>query len=121
MWRRMLRFMAPMCVVAPLLILACSSAKDSAKFANNAAQGGLAEDELGRLAAQKADDPSVRQFGQRMIADHSRAGAELKSLAAKKGMQLPNDLTSAQKTEMERLSKLARAEVDKQDNAAMSK
>ena len=121
MWRRMLRFAAPVCVVAPLLILACSSAKDSTKFANNVAQGGLAEVELGRLAAQKADDPSVRQFGQRMIADHSRAGAELKSLAAKKGMQLPNDLTSAQKTEMERLSKLSGAEFDKEYMSAMIK
>ena len=70
MWRKLIGFAAPICVVAPLLIFACSSAKDSQKFAANAAQGGIAEVEFGRLATQRARDSSVREFGARMVADH---------------------------------------------------
>jgi putative membrane protein len=121
MWRKILNFAAPIFVVTPLLILACSSAKDSSKFATNAAQGGLAEVELGRLATQRAGDASVREFGARMVADHSRANSELKSIASKKGMQLPAEMNSEQKSEMDKLSKMSGAEFDKEYMSAMLK
>ena len=121
MWRKIFGFVAPICVVAPLLILACSSAKDSTKFAANAAQGGMAEVEMGRLATQRAGDALVREFGARMVADHSRANSELKSIAAQKGIQLPPDLNSEQKSEMDKLSKMSGAEFDKEYMSAMVK
>src|SRR6185503_3175857 len=114
MWRKILDFAAPILVATPLLILACSSAKDSTKFASNAAQGGMAEVELGRLATQRGGDSLVREFGARMVADHSRANAELKSIAAQKGMQLPTEMTSDQKSEVDKLSKMSGAEFDKE-------
>ncbi|MFN2578818.1 MAG: DUF4142 domain-containing protein, partial [Pyrinomonadaceae bacterium] len=114
MWRKLFGFAAPVCVVAPLLILACSSAKDSSKFAANAAQGGMAEVELGRLATQRGGDASVREFGARMVADHSRANSELKSIATPKGIQLPADFSSEQKSEMDKLSKMSGAEFDQE-------
>src|SRR3954462_4321565 len=121
MWRKVLNFAAPVLVVTPLLILACSSAKDSSKFANNAAQGGMAEVELGRLATQRAGDPSVREFGARMVADHSRANSELKSIAGQKGIQLPTEITSDQKSEVDKLSKMSGAEFDKEYMSMMLK
>lgn len=121
MWLKVMKFVAPVFVVAPFLILACSSAKDSTKFASEAAQGGMAEVELGRLAAQRATDPSVREFGQRMVADHSKAGAELRAIASRKNLQLPNDMTSAQKSERDKLAKLSGAEFDKEYMTAMVK
>jgi putative membrane protein len=119
MWRKVLDFAAPILVATPLLILACSAAKDSTKFATNAAQGGMAEVELGRLATQRGGDAAVREFGARMIADHSRANAELKSIAAEKGIQLPGEVNSEQKSEMEKLSKMSGAEFDKEYMSAM--
>src|SRR3982751_5197371 len=121
MWRKVLNFAAPVLVVTPLLILACSAAKDSSKFANNAAQGGMAEVELGRLATQRAGDPSVREFGARMVADHSRANSELKSIAAQKGIQLPADLNAEQKSEKDKLAQMSGAEFDKEYMSAMVK
>jgi len=121
MWRKILNFAAPIFVATPLLILACSSAKDSNKFATNAAQGGMAEVELGRLATQRAGDVSVREFGARMVADHSRANSELKSIAGQKGIQLPSELNSEQKSEMDKLSKMSGAEFDKEYMSAMLK
>jgi putative membrane protein len=121
MWRKIFRLAAPVFVVTPLLVLACSSAKDSNKFATNAAQGGLAEVELGRLATQRAGDPSVREFGARMVADHSRANTELKSIASQKGIQLPADLDSEAKFEVDKLSKMSGSEFDKEYMSAMVK
>jgi putative membrane protein len=119
MWRRMFSFVAPIIFVTPLLIWSCSQGKDSATFAGNAAQGGMAEVEMGRLAAQRASDPVVKAFGERMISDHSKGNAELKSVASKKGLQLPADMNSEQKSEIDKLSKLSGAEFDKQYMSAM--
>src|SRR5436190_2322256 len=93
-------------ILALLFVFACSSAKDSNKFAPTAAQGGMAEVEMGQLALQRAADPAVKEFGQRMVTDHSRAGAELKAIASRKQIQLPTEVTSSQKSTIDKLSKL---------------
>ena len=56
------------------------------KFLNEAADGGMAEVELGKLALQKAADAGVKKFGQRMVDDHSKANDQLRQLAAGKGV-----------------------------------
>ena len=60
------------------------SAADKA-FVQKATMGGIAEVEMGKLAQQKAASDQVKQFGSRMVADHSKANDELRDLAAKKG------------------------------------
>ncbi len=47
------------------------------KFAKTAACGGITEVRLGKLAADKSMNPSVRQFGDRMVTDHGKAGQDL--------------------------------------------
>jgi putative membrane protein len=63
-----------------------------ASFVEEAAMGGKAEVELGALAEKRAANPKVKQFGKRMVTDHSKANAELKRLATKKGVTLPSDI-----------------------------
>ena len=57
-----------------------------------AAQGGMAEVELGKLAQTNASSDAVKQFGQRMVDDHTKAGEELARIAADKGITLPTGL-----------------------------
>jgi putative membrane protein len=74
-------------------------------FAMKAAQGGMAEVSLGQMAAQKATDADVKNFGNRMVNDHGKAGDELKQLATNKGIALPTDLDAEAKKTSADLSK----------------
>jgi putative membrane protein len=75
-------------------------------FVVNAAKAGLAEVELGRLAARVASSDQVKQFAQRMVDDHSKGNEELKALAQQKNITLPTDLDPQDKALHDRLSKL---------------
>lgn len=57
------------------------SASDK-KFVKEAAQGNLAEVELGQLATQKASADDVKKFGQRMADDHGKANEYIKDAFA---------------------------------------
>jgi putative membrane protein len=88
-------------------------AGDLSGFARKAAAGGMAEVELGRLATQKASSDKVKQFGQRMVDDHSKANDELKQVASTAGIELPSEIDSKSKATIEKLSRLSGAEFDK--------
>jgi putative membrane protein len=83
------------------------------KFVTEAAQGGLAEVELGKLAAERGSNDAVKQFGQRMVTDHGKVNEEVKGLAPQKGVPLPTALDAKHKKLYDRLSKLSGAEFDR--------
>ncbi len=76
-------------------------------FIKKAAQGGLSEVELGQLAAQKGNSDGVKQFGQKMVDDHSKANDELKALAQQKGVTLPTETNAEGKAMKAKLDKLS--------------
>jgi len=88
-------------------------------FLNDAAPGGMAEVELGRLAVKQAASKEVKQFAELMIADHSKAGDELKQLAQQKKVMLPQELNPTHKETMAKLSQLRGAEFDREYVKAM--
>src|SRR5512138_2020716 len=59
-------------------------------FMKKAAKGGMMEVAMGQVAEQKAQSEDVKAFGKRMVTDHGKANDELKSIASKKGFQLPS-------------------------------
>jgi putative membrane protein len=87
---------------------------DDANFVKDAAQGGLMEVQLGKLAQEKAGNEKVKEFGKRMEQDHSKANDELKKIASDKGMQLSNELDKKHKGKVDKLAKLSGADFDKQ-------
>jgi putative membrane protein len=82
-------------------------------FMYKAAQGGMAEVELGQLAQQNAENANVKAFGQRMVTDHSKANDQLKQLAAQQGVSLPATLDAKERATKARLAKLHGAAFDK--------
>ncbi len=82
-----------------------SSAPDHT-FMSKAAQGGMAEVELGQLAEQNAQSQSVKDFGKQMVEDHSKAGDQLKQVASQEGVTLPAGLSAKDNATKQRLSKL---------------
>ena len=76
--------------------------KDAA-FLKDAAQAGHMEVEGSRLALSKASSAQVKSFAQQIIDDHARAGAELATLAAAKGVKLSDDPSLAQKAKLKLL------------------
>jgi len=82
---------------------------DDRKFIMNAAHGGMMEVKLGQMAADKATSTDVKQFGQRMVDDHSKANTELMALASQKGVALPGASDSAMMNQSDMPSSTAQA------------
>ena len=55
------------------------------------AHANIAEIQTGKLALSRSNNPSVRQFAQRMIDDHTTMTQDLQKLAQAKGIQLPTE------------------------------
>ncbi len=91
------------------------------KFAMEAAQGGMAEVQLGNLAKDHASSDDVKKFGQQMVDDHSKANDQLKSIASQAGMTSPTDIGPKNQALMDRLSKLNGAAFDRAYMTAMVK
>jgi putative membrane protein len=81
-------------------------------FVMKAAQGGMAEVELGNLAKEKAQSDQVKQFAQRMVDDHGKANEELKSIAQQKGITLPTSLPAKEQKTKDKLSSLSGEQFD---------
>jgi putative membrane protein len=83
------------------------------KFVKDAAAGGMEEVELGKLAVAKASSPEVKNFGQKMVDDHSKANDQLSQLASQKGIDLKKDESMMAKHDSAKLAKLKGAKFDK--------
>jgi len=61
-------------------------------FVSKAAQAGMTEVELGKIALDKSKNAEIRQFAQRMVTDHGKANKELAAIAQAKGIEAPKKL-----------------------------
>jgi putative membrane protein len=86
---------------------------EDAKFAVAAANGGMLEVELGKLAKNKAIAPKAIAFANMMVTDHTKANTELKALAGTKFITLPAILDSKKQKDYDDMSKMKREEFDK--------
>ena len=83
------------------------------EFVREAASGGRLEVELGNLALQRSTSSAVRDFAQRLVADHTKANTELATLAGRKGIQLPQSLSPKHAAARDRLATVSGAEFDR--------
>jgi putative membrane protein len=104
----------------PAIALSASSSPDSA-FYKHAAEGGMAEVQLGTLAQQKSSNAEVKDFGAMMVKDHTAANDKLKSIAASKGISLPSDPSVGQMATKAKLEVLSGSTFDQSYIKAMVK
>jgi putative membrane protein len=85
-----------------------------ADFVTKAAEGGLFELQVAKLAVDKATDPAVKAFAQMLLDDHTVANDKLLQIAASHSVPLPAAVSDAKKKEIDQLAKLSGAEFDRQ-------
>jgi putative membrane protein len=83
-------------------------------FMIEAAQHGMGEVELGRLAESRGSSAQVRDFGRMMVQQHTQANQELMAIAQKTGMTPPTALTPAAQAAQMRLQQAQGQEFDRQ-------
>lgn len=93
--------------------------EDEKEFVTKAAQGNLAEVILGTHGQNHATREEVRQFGQRLVVDHSKANEQLKAIADANGLQWPEKPSKKQQETADELAKLSGAEYDMEYMKAM--
>jgi putative membrane protein len=72
-------------------------------FVKKAALDGMTEVEAGKVALTKSQDPAIRSFAERMVADHGKANKELTSIAERKGLNPPKQLDADHKQMLDTL------------------
>jgi putative membrane protein len=90
-----------------------ASDESDAKFAVDAANGGMAEVALSKLAQGKAATAKVKEFANMMVADHSKANDELMALASTKNITLPSAVGTDNQAKMDELAKKSGSEFEK--------
>lgn len=82
-------------------------------FVNDAAKGNRAEVQLGKMVAAKTKDPSVKQFAQMMVKDHTAALDKLEQVAKSKNMTLPDGIPDDAQELQSKISKDSGKQLDK--------
>ncbi len=86
---------------------------DVAKFAVKAANGGMSEVQMGKIAQERGTSKEVKDFGAMMVRDHTKANDELKALAANKNITLPAAVSDDMQKHMDDLNKTNPKDFDK--------
>jgi putative membrane protein len=87
--------------------------EDDSDFMIEASNGGMMEVEAGKLAQSNGASQAVKDFGARMVADHSKAGEELKAMASAKSVVLPTTLGEEEQKHITDMTAMKGADFDK--------
>jgi len=94
---------------------------DDCNFIQATAQGGMTEVKLGELASTSGQRDDVKEFGQRMVKDHTSINVNLKALAAQKEVTLPDSLDAKHQAIVDKMSGLSGSDFDSAYIACMIK
>jgi putative membrane protein len=93
--------------------------RDVQQFVREAAMHGTAEVELGRIAAERGASAEIKQFGEMMVSDHTKANNELKAAVGAHSIQIPQEMDEKHRDLAQRLRGLSGAEFDREYMNAM--
>jgi len=89
-------------------------------FVKKAAQDGMTEVEVGKIALAKSQDPAIRDFAQKMVDDHSKANSELAQIAEAKGVMPPKKLDAEHQAMVTSMKNVPAGEFDRQYSKHMN-
>jgi putative membrane protein len=90
-------------------------------FVRKAAEGGMAEVQLGQLAAEKGSSQDVKDLGQKMVTDHTALNNDMAPIAQSMGVAVPKKLNKQHQADYDKLNALSGEEFDKAYITAMMK
>src|SRR6266567_3657761 len=90
-------------------------------FVKKALEGGVADVQLGQLAQQKSQSADVKQFGQKMVQEHTQLGEQMKVEAKNLGVSEPKGPSKKDKQLIAKLSSLSGDQFDQEYIKAMLK
>jgi putative membrane protein len=76
-------------------------------FIHKAANGGMTEVELGQIAEKNGTRDDVKSFGERMVKDHGKANDDLKSVASKLNVNVPDKVNAKHQATIDKFSKMS--------------
>lgn len=82
------------------------------QFVIEAAKGNQGEQELGKLAQRKAQNPAVRQYGEQLAQGHTQANEKLRSIARANGIRWPDQPKEEQRELIDSLQSMQGREFD---------
>ena len=89
-----------------------SKERDEA-FVKEADEINLAEEKIGKLAQDDASAAAIKQFGERLVTDHTKMNKELRDIAQKKGINCPDKLDQKHQQLMDQLVQIEGADFDR--------
>jgi putative membrane protein len=106
---------AVLCGAASLATFRVFAATDDDKrFLANAAQADVNEIKLSQLAEQKASNPAVKAFAEKMVVEHKQMSRSMKPFAESWGLTPPSDLDNDHKDIYKKLDRLTGDDFDKE-------
>jgi putative membrane protein len=81
--------------------------QEDADWAAKVANANMTEIELSKVAQDKATSQRLKDFANMMVTDHTKAGDQMKQLAATKNITLPANLNDASQKKLDNLNKKA--------------
>lgn len=90
-----------------------TNTQSDADFIVKAANGGMTEVAMGKLAKEKASSASVKDFAAKMVKDHSKINEDLKSLASGLNVTIPAEINKDAQDNLDKLKKSAAKDFDK--------
>jgi putative membrane protein len=104
---------SPLLAQDPSAAAPVDQAQKDKMFVHKAAEGGLDEVQLGQLATQRSNNPDVKAFGQKMVDDHTMLNNNMKPIADKMGVMVPDHLNKKDQAKYDQLSALSGDAFDK--------
>ena len=101
-------------LAAFLLPLAACSDSPNQKFISEAIEGNLAEVQMGQLAQKNGQSEGIKSYGKKLVQDHGAANVKARQAATQMGVTPPNEPSRQQKSDYEKMAKLAGRDFDRE-------